>query len=144
MAWEYMNAVLKVLYGLYGMMAVVFAVLLVHILRGNKSKWLILVTTLILISNAANSFFGFLQLSEIYLQAGLIAIYFGTFGVSHAMLAFKYKRLVRTVPEILLGHQATPQTTCDKRWEQTLLVLNSVVPLIYIVYDLLEHAAFEQ
>jgi hypothetical protein len=50
------------------------------------------------------------------------------------MIAFKYKQLIRTVPELLKGNKPIPQTTCDKRWEQTLLILNAVTPLLYFVY----------
>lgn len=47
-------------------------------------------------------------------------------------MAFKYRRISRTIPEQLENHPPSVQSRCSKHTETALLVMNTLLPLLVI------------
>lgn len=63
-------------------------------------------------------------------------IQFSTFGLAHAMIAFKYRRIALTVPEQLDNLPPTVPSKCSVATEQVLLILNALVPFGLVFFSL--------
>jgi hypothetical protein len=107
-------------------MIVLYCTLLVHIQRGNKNKWVTLVTVLLLVSMVAYFMFmlaNFLLLELKFIKtpkavAWLIVlgiskgIQSSAFNVAHFLLADKYWQMSIQVPLKLEGKDPKESTTC--------------------------------
>jgi hypothetical protein len=57
------------------------------------------------------------------------ALEHGMFSLSHFLLAEKYRRMARRVPEVLDGKPETPQTMLSKAVYWVLLAANIILPI---------------
>jgi hypothetical protein len=94
-------------------MIMLYIVLFLHVWRGNNNKWLLMVCVMLLLSNIGAFFIGY-SLYNIYVigvvNQGLciilgvgVALYYTMFGISHFLLAIKYREMSKNVPVIIEG-----------------------------------------
>lgn len=91
-----------------GVLIIVYIVMLRHIVRANKNKWLLLVTTQLLFASIftfLTIFYGAKVLKEddwdtfpIFMMTGCNALTSLCFNWSHLLLAYKYRNIARVVP----------------------------------------------
>lgn len=122
-------------------MIVLFIVLLWHTLEGNRNIWLLQVTSMLLVSNVGAVIIGYtlyattiLELEETgyFIAFGIgNALYFACFGVSHYLLAVKYRNMSKNVPEVIEGKIPGLESGASKMTTKMMISLNIVVPLIF-------------
>jgi hypothetical protein len=127
--------------GVGAIAVVLFIVLFVYIYRGNKNLWLLQVCAMLLLSNVGAFLIGF-SLYNIYVIKNVteemcvilgvgVALYYLLFGISHFLLAVKYREMSKNVPVIIEGKTPETSTLCGKITFWVLLGLNIIAPLCY-------------
>jgi hypothetical protein len=129
--------------GTGAIMLVMWSVVLVHIVRGNKNKWLAMTTTLLLLSNVAiiiSGYADYLMILEAihtsfttFLFGASYGLFILMFNISHFLLAERYRKMAKTVPAVLDDKPEPVPSKCEvfKYW--TLLSLNILIPIVYTV-----------
>lgn len=122
-----------------GILSCVYLTLLVHVVRGNKNKWLLANVLMLLAVNVAN-LIALYPNYELYFKDSasttVVWLYTETwvvtdFGlcVSHYLLAMKYQQLSKNIPALIDKQPEVPYSVCNKVTFWTLLALNACVPL---------------
>lgn len=117
-----------------------YTALLIHILNGNKNKWLTFVVSMLLISNIAFFMICYLD-NQIFTldepnQARVIAQGIGwgvsdsTFSVSHFLLAVKYGMIAKDVPKILDKEEVTRDPRKEAIFFWVVLAGNILFPIV--------------
>lgn len=118
-------------------MFITYIGMLVHIRRGNKNTWLTMMCVLLMVNNVGGIILGIGLYNLTVLQHKevkyVLMMVFGAgldytgFCVAHYLLAVKYGRMAKNVPELLAGRPEPPPTRCQTISYWILLFLNSIV-----------------
>jgi hypothetical protein len=92
---------------------ILYTVMIWHIRNGNKNTWLVMMCVLLMVNNAGGIFVGF-GLYELTVLKNIERLYvwcmgigvsldYSAFCVAHYLLAVKYSRMAKNVPELLAG-----------------------------------------
>jgi hypothetical protein len=122
-------------------MCVVYPIVICHIVRGNRSKFLILLCLILMLNNIGGIFAGY-SLYELtvlkHISAPLIwmlgvgkALDYGSFCMSHYLLAVTYREMATNTQLLLKGEDARIKTTGEKILHCLLLFLNVAAPFYY-------------
>jgi hypothetical protein len=103
-----------------GLLAVLFLVILIHVVTGNHNKWLIMVVLMLMLSNVAlmiTSIIDFnmwdlhaVTFEGIMVQGYAWAVSDGFFSIAHFLLAMKYQAIATKIPTKLAGKTEVPET----------------------------------
>jgi len=121
-------------------MIVLWLIMLVHICRGNRNKWLFINVVMLLLGAVGSVLTGW-TLYELtvrnvskpaicYLFGVAVFLAYGMFSISHYLLAVRYRKMVRNVPLLLEGKPAKPETTRDRIVYWLLFFLNITAPFV--------------
>jgi hypothetical protein len=126
---------------------VALLILLLHVIRGNRNKWLLLLVSLLLLANISLLLLGystralFIKGKDSLFLLGMLGsslgLEFVNMTVSHYLLAAKYYTMVRNVPAKLDGKPEVPMTSCEKATFWTLLIMAIIFPASWGVAEFL-------
>jgi hypothetical protein len=124
-------------------MACILSCVLVHVLNGNRNKWLIGVISLLIVANIGLILLAYaigelyiqqnLTIWNVFLDAASVVLQFVPFSLSHFMLADKYRNMLKNIPCKLEGKPVAPLTSWDKFAYWALLAANIIFPLSFAV-----------
>lgn len=96
------------------LMAIIYAVVLAHVYRGNKNPWLMIVVSIMLLSQIFLVTWGVVWMLEhvnhvysplIFTLHGLsVGLYYLFFNLGHFMIAYRYGTIAKVVPQQLTGN----------------------------------------
>jgi hypothetical protein len=116
--------------------------LFVHIFRGNKNKWLMFISMCLVLSNLFTIMM-VLYASKLFIkddisELNIVLMCLGNsganffFNYSHLLLAYKYRKIQRTVPWRLKNLEPPPETNRQRATYYILLTICYLGPVIQI------------
>jgi hypothetical protein len=121
-------------------MIILWLIMLVHIFKGNRNKWLFTVVVMLIFGAVGSVLEGWTlyELTVRHVLNTALCYWFGLavfltyclFGLSHYLLAVKYRQMARNVPLLLEGKPEQLQSTSDAIVYWLLLFLNIAAPIL--------------
>lgn len=121
-------------------MIVLWLIMLVHIINGNRNKWLFTVVVMLLFGAVGSVLEGWtlyeltvrhvINTAICYWLGLAVLLTYGMFCLSHYLLAVKYRKMARNVPLLLEGKPEKLESTSDVIVYWLLLFLNIAAPAL--------------
>ena len=121
-------------------MTLAWSVILFHIWTGNKNKWLMMMTVMLLISSIGSLLLSYyiyqvwgranISRTILFVMCLCQSVQNLFFNISHLLMAYKYRAISRNVPNQIEGKPLIVDTTCEKVIYWFLFALCFIGPII--------------